>query len=205
MVRLLLVRHGRSEMNAERRVQGWLDSPLDDMGRAQARALVKRLRTEAPALLYTSPLRRAQETAEIIAAALGIGVMGDERLKERGVGDLAGLTGAEIEARFPGFLESWRSTRMVAPPGGEAPRRFGERVAAAFEQIVARHPDSVVGVVTHGGVLAVYLGYLLGIETGRWAPFSFGNGSLSVVDIDGAGVRIRVVNERCHLPVEEGK
>jgi probable phosphoglycerate mutase len=189
-------------MNAERRVQGWLDSPLDDRGRAQGQAVARRLCREEPELIYSSTLRRARETARIIAEELGIEVVADERLKERNVGVIAGMRSEEIEQRFPGLLEVWRqSQRMIAPPEGEQPEVFWARVVAVFDEIVARHEGGVVAVVTHGGVLATYLGHLLGVETGRWAPFSFANGSLSVVEFGGSGVRVFGVNDRCHLEV----
>ena len=202
MTRLLLVRHGRSEMNAQHRIQGWLDSPLDALGRSQAEAVAQRLRLEAPEALYTSTLRRARETAEIIAAALDdVPLVDDDRLRERNVGHIAGMTGEEVEVEFPGLLKRWRQSRMVTPPGGEEPRDFWERVMAAFENIAARHPEGTVAVVTHGGVLATYMGHLLGLEAGEWPPLSFGNTSLSIVELNGDVARIQLVNDRCHLEV----
>lgn len=202
MTRLLLVRHGRSELNAAGRVQGWLDSPLDELGREQAQQLAHRLRVEQPQAVYTSTLRRARQTAEVIAVALGIPLAADERLRERDAGALTGLNPAEIEEQFPEWVQQWRdSRRMAAPPQGEQPADFCARVVAVFDEIASRHPDGAVSVVTHGGVLATYLGHLLGLEPGRWAPFSFGNGSLTVVDLGTDGPRIRLVNDRCHLEV----
>ncbi len=200
MTRLLLVRHGRSELNAEGRVQGWLDPLLDEVGRAQSRAVAGRLRREEPAALYSSTLLRARETAEIIGAELGLPVLLDERLIERGMGDIAGMTGSEIEAQFPELTREWQqSTRMIAPPGGESVELFDRRVREVLGEIVERHAGESVVVVTHGGVLAVYMGQLLGVETGRWAPFAFGNGSLSVVEFGERGPRLICLNDRCHL------
>jgi probable phosphoglycerate mutase len=199
-MRLWLIRHGQSQMNARRRVQGWIDSPLSALGRSQGEAVARRLEREKPDLLYASTLRRAYETAEIIAQALGgVPIVPDDRLRERDVGQIAGLNSQEIEEQYPGLLEKWRGTRFVAPPGGERTEDFWGRVIAAFQQITEGHPDQIVGVVTHGGVLAVYLGYLLGMEAGRWAPFSFGNGSLTAIDFTDGSFRVQVVNDRCHL------
>ncbi len=202
MTRLLLVRHGRSEMNAERRVQGWLDSPLDALGRSQAEAVAQRLRLESPEALYTSTLRRARETAEIIAAALDLPLVDDARLRERNVGDIAGMNSEEIDAQFPGLMKRWRESRLVTPPGGEERDDFWGRVTAAFDDITTRHPDGAVTIVTHGGVLATYMGHLLGLEPGIWPPMSFGNTSLSVVELNGGQPHIRLVNDRCHLMPE---
>ncbi len=203
MTRLLLVRHGRSQMNAEGRVQGWLDSPLDDVGRAQARAVARRVKGEGPQVLYTSPLLRARETAEIMAGELGVPLITDERLKEHGVGLITGLNFHEIEERFPHFFELWRSSRTVLlPPDGEPPDVFRQRVVSALAEVVASHPDGVVGVVTHGGALGVYMLHLLQAQPDRRSPFSFGNGSLTIVDLDGNGPRIRLVNDQCHIERE---
>jgi len=200
MLRLLLIRHGRSEMNAQGRIQGWLDSPLDDLGRAQAHAVARRLQCEGPALLYASDLRRAWETAQIIGQVLDIPLIPDARLRERNLGDIAGLYGEEIRDRFPDMVREWESSqRMRSAPGGEQPADFWARVVAAFDEIVGRHPQGVVGVVTHGGVLATYMSHLMGLEVGRWGLLSFNNGSLSAVEFTGKGARIRWVNDCCHL------
>jgi len=191
-------------MNAQRRAQGWLDSPLDEVGRAQARAVARRLQRENPQIIYTSPLSRARETAETIAQALGVPLVADERLKERDVGEIAGLNNKEIEERFPEWFQRWReSPGWVPPPGAEPPEIFWRRVVEVFEEIVGRHPNGVVGVVSHGGVLGTYLAYLVGAKPGSPSPFSLGNGSLSVVEFEGPRPRIRFVNERCHLGEEQ--
>lgn len=200
MTRLLLIRHGRSELNAQERVQGWLDSPLDEVGQAQARAVARRLEGEGLAIVYSSTLRRARETAEVIAGALSIPLVTDERLKERDVGAIAGLNNEEIEERFPEWVQIWRKNPgRLPPPGAERTEAFWERVVAVFEEIVARHPGEVVGVVSHGGVLGVYLTYLVGAERGSPSPFAFGNGSISIVESDGLRFRIQRVNDCCHL------
>jgi broad specificity phosphatase PhoE len=190
-------------MNAQRRVQGWIDSPLDALGRSQAEAVACRLRSEDPEALYTSTLRRARETAEIIVAAFDdLPLVGDDRLRERKVGDIAGMNSQEIEAQFPGLLKRWRESCMVCPPGAEPREGFWQRVVAVFDDIATRHPDGTVVVVTHGGVLATYMGHLLGLKEGRWPPISFGNTSLSIVVLNGGQPDIQLVNDRCHLKVE---
>ncbi len=204
MTRLLLLRHGRSEMNAEHRVQGWLDSPLDEVGRAQAQAVARRLRQEEMEVLYTSTLRRARETAEIITGVLNVPLVADERLRECDVGAIAGLNNKEIEARFPEWVQRWRETGGLAPPpGAEQPEVFWGRVVEAFDEIVGRHSGEVVGVVTHGGVLGTYLSHLVGVVRKGRSPFSLGNCSLSIVEFDTVGFRIRLVNDQYHLEGEK--
>jgi broad specificity phosphatase PhoE len=204
VTRLLLVRHGRSEMNAQGRVQGWLDSPLDETGREQARALARRLEGESPVVVYTSTLQRAQATAEIIAGQLGVPLVADGRLRERNPGAITGLTSEEIRARFPKLVRKLHEgAELTSLPEAERAEAFRERVVEAFGEIADRHLNGAVAVVTHGGVLAAYVGHLLGVETGRYLPLSFANGSLSIVEVDGArSPRVRLLNDRCHLGLE---
>lgn len=199
MLRLLLIRHGRSTWNAEGRIQGHADPPLDEVGREQARRLAERLREETLAALYASPLRRAQETAEIIGQALDLPVVPDERLREYDTGDITGLTREQIVARYPDLAQRWREDpESVEIPGEEGSAPFQARVVAAFDEILSRHEEGTVGVVAHGGTLGTYLNHLIGLPY-RFSPFRFANGSLSIIQLNRARPRIVLVNDTCHL------
>lgn len=173
MKRVLLVRHGESIWNAEGRWQGSADPPLSDTGRAQAAALADLIKHEGIDLIVASDLSRAIETAEIVGAMLGLPKpVIDGRLRERDVGEISGLTRAEIEERFPGLLEKWRTGELTKMPGGEDD--ITPRVSAGL-QAVADSPDgSVVLVVTHGGVIGAIDRWLgteyrrVGNVQGRW-------------------------------------
>ena len=199
MTRLFLIRHGRSVWNADHRIQGQADPPLDGVGREQARRLAERLREDAPVTLYTSPLQRAQETAEIVGEALGVPVVPDERLKEYDVGEITGLTWAQIEERYPEVARLWgEASESLEIPGEEGNAPFRARVAAVFDEIGSRHAEGTAGVVAHGGTLGIYLNHLIGLPT--WlSPFRFGNGSLSIVELNPVRPRIALLNDTCHL------
>lgn len=204
MTRLYLIRHGQSTWNAERRFQGLADPPLDDVGREQARRLAARLQGNGTAMvaLYTSPFRRARETAEIIGEALGLPAVPDDRLKERDVGALMGLTWAQIEERYPDVVRRWtEADESLEIPGEEDVKLFRARVSAVFDEIVTRHGDEPVGVVSHGGTLGTYLNHLIGLPS-RFSPFRFGNTSLSIVDVDPVRPRIVLLNDTGHLSFE---
>ncbi|MFQ6102173.1 MAG: histidine phosphatase family protein [Anaerolineae bacterium] len=199
MPRLLLIRHGRSTWNAAHRIQGQADPPLDEAGREQARRLAKRLRGEGITALYASPLRRAWETAVIIGDALGVSVVPDERLKEYDVGDVAGMTWEQVVEQYPDVAHRWvEASEDVEFPGAEKGESFRARVVAAFGEIVARHAEGPIGVVAHGGTLGTYLNHLIGLPTWR-SPFRFGNGSLSIVEVNPVRPRIALLNDTCHL------
>jgi len=134
---LLLVRHGETDWNAERRWQGHADVPLNDRGRAQAHALAEELADERIDAIYTSDLSRARETAEIVAARIGVPVAVDADLREIDVGPLEGLTTEEAK-EFAG----WQ---------GEPTEAHANRILAALRRVAALHEGGRVLVVTHGG------------------------------------------------------
>jgi len=152
MTLLLLARHGQTDWNLERRWQGYADPPLNETGRAESRALAASLATRRLKRVYSSDLARARETAEIVAAALGLDVRLDARLREVDVGEWSGLTSAEVEARFP---DGYRR-RQEGGTGweyGELFEAMGARVEAAVLSIAAADPNGRLLVVSHGGPL----------------------------------------------------
>jgi broad specificity phosphatase PhoE len=152
MTELLLVRHGETAWNAERRFQGHADPPLNDVGRAQARALADELAAESVDAVYTSDLRRARETAAIVAERLGIEAVARPELREIDVGDWQGLTWEEIDQRHPEGRRRW-DAEGHGWEGGETHEELGERVVGALREIVAAHPRGRVLVVGHGGTI----------------------------------------------------
>jgi broad specificity phosphatase PhoE len=150
--RILLLRHGQSTWNAERRWQGWADPSLSDVGRAQARRVVAALLDAGIDAVVASDLARARETAAIVADGLGLGdVEIEPGLRERNVGAWSGLTSEEIEAKWPGQLDAWRGGTLAVIPDGEGD--ISERVAAAVMRVLLSHPGGTVLAVTHGGVI----------------------------------------------------
>jgi len=152
---LVLVRHGETDWNRERRFQGHADTPLNDAGREGARALADQLATEPVLALYSSPLERALETARIIGKSLGVEVAVEERLREIDVGSWQGLTRDEVEERFPDAYRRW----LIGDggwEGGETSDDLDRRVLTALAEIAAEH-DGLVVAVTHGGPIRAAL------------------------------------------------
>jgi broad specificity phosphatase PhoE/ribonuclease HI len=148
---LLLLRHAQTALSVERRFSGVGDPPLTAYGEAQAAALAARVAAmPGPfAAVWSSPLRRALRTASLVAAALGLEVRVDERLRETDFGDWEGLTFAEIQARDPDALTAWLGDQDVAAPGGESFAATTRRVRQARDALVAEHPGANVVVVSH--------------------------------------------------------
>jgi probable phosphoglycerate mutase len=153
--RVLIVRHGQSEWNAERRWQGWIDIPLTSTGEAQASARGRELAGAGIAVpvVFSSDLSRASRTAELLAAEIGASVVIDDRLRERHGGVWQGHTAEEIDEQWPGMRERWRR-REALPPGAEHDEgvlaRFDDALAAVAAA-TADGNDAII--VTHGGVL----------------------------------------------------
>ena len=199
-VKLWLVRHGRTAWNAEGRIQGQVDLPLDEFGRQQAQHVADRLKSVAVAVLYSSPLQRARQTAEMIGAALNLSITFDDRLKEYDFGVLSGLTWTDVVAQHPELAQRWADDVWSMPiEGSEGRAAFHSRIAAAMKAIVAAHDQQQVVVVSHGGAFAAYLTALLNLDVKRRHPFHFSNASLSVIEIDKRLIGIDVLNDTCHL------
>lgn len=207
-MKMLLIRHGQSEANTEGRLQGQLDSPLTDLGRAQARALARRLVQEDwhVTTIYTSDLARAAETAELLAADLEAPVVRDQRLREYGVGVLTGLVWDDIESLYPEIWHGLHHSPTWTPiPGEEGNESFHARLTAALDDIRSRHASGeVVAIVSHGGSLGLVLSQLLGMGIERPTPFRFGNASLSVVEFWSRGAILSRLNDTCHLDGAQG-
>jgi 2,3-bisphosphoglycerate-dependent phosphoglycerate mutase len=145
---LILARHGETDWNRDGRFQGHSDPPLNERGREQARGLADLLDDEPLEAVYSSDLRRAHETAQIVAERKGLPVIVEPQLRERDVGHWAGLTLSEIEERFPEQIRRWREGTISA---GESRESLSRRVVEAARRIALAHPDGHVLVVTHGG------------------------------------------------------
>ncbi len=198
---LLLIRHGETDWNSEGRIQGHTDTPLNERGIEQAERLAARLASDAIDAVYTSPLVRARVTADRIAHAHGFAAIPDDRLKEKYLGDLEGITGEEFEQQHAELYRAWRASAVHYPlPGEETPSALQQRVQAFLDHVRGEHPDGVqVAVVSHGGTLAMFLATLIGLDINRRFPFWFDNASISHVDLSGMRPRLRLLNDTCHL------
>jgi broad specificity phosphatase PhoE len=198
---LFLIRHGETDWNNEHRIQGNTDTPLNANGIAQAKQLAARIAGEKIAALYASPLARARATAEIIADKAGVALILDDRLKEKGLGDLEGLTVDEFELRYPDLYRGWISSADHFPlPGEESPAQLRERIVAFLDDLRTRHTNGArVAIVTHGGTISMFVSTLIGLAVNQRSPFWFDNASITLADLTGARPRVKLLNDTCHL------
>ena len=201
ITRICLVRHGETAWNAERRLQGHIDIPLNDIGLAQARATAASLTNQSFEAAYASDLLRARQTADAIAARCTLQPAIDARLRERHYGVFQALTYDEARARFPEDYQHFesRDPEFVFPGGGESLRQFAARIHEALHDIATRHQGGTVLVVTHGGVLDVAHRLATGkpLETPR--DFTSPNAALNWIERDGVDWRLIAWAEQRHL------
>jgi alpha-ribazole phosphatase len=203
MPKFILVRHGESVWNSERRIQGSLDPELSPRGRRQTDLLVSHLRvhiTSPVAAIYSSPLRRAAQTADQIAAAYRIPVVREPDLREMSLGKWEGKTVAEIQATYPGRYEQWLEDPLAFPaPGGEDLRSFERRVVGALERMREAHPRDDLVVVSHGGVIKTLLCFALGLDVRYLFRLKQDNTAINQIELDGRVRRVLLLNATCHL------
>ena len=165
MVRLLVVRHGRTGHNAAHLIQGQLDVELDDTGRAQAVAVAPRLAAFEPVAIVSTDLRRAADTAAPLAALTGLPIHLDQRLRERSFGDWQGLHGTEIAERYPAEHARWRAGQEVDGCAVEGTDELAKRASEALEDAATEAPEGTVVVFSHGGTSRHGMAALFG-----WSP-----------------------------------
>ena len=203
---LYLIRHGQSDFGwqgepwTSARGEQW-DPPLSERGVEQAALLAGRLLMMdlEPFVVYSSPLRRANETAEAFARLAGTDVTVDDELVEAHIGGWEGKPFEEIIGSDPDVVQHIRNQRAIwhRAPGAEGGDGFRARVRTAVDAIVDGHPVENVLIFAHGGVINAYVGELLGLRQEMF--FLPENTSLNSVDLDGETRSVRFLNDVLHL------
>ena len=199
--RLLLLRHGQTELSAQRRYSGRGNPALNEVGRRQAGGAARYLaRRGGIAAVFSSPLQRAYDTAATAAKALGLDVAIDDDLIETDFGAWEGLTFAEAAERDPELHSRWLRDTSTAPPGGESFEAVLDRVLRVRERIVAAHPGATVLVVSHVTPIKMLLRLALDGGPGILYRLHLDLASLSIAEFysDG-GSSVRLVNETAYL------
>jgi alpha-ribazole phosphatase len=196
-MRLLLARHGETEYNQQWRYQGRTDLGLNRAGQRQAERLRQRLSREPIDVIYTSNLKRAAETTDIIIRGRGFRVELRENLAELDFGRFEGMTYAEIVERYPDWPPSDHS---FAAYGGESLERLGQRIEAFEKELRSHNPtDADILIIAHAGSLRVLLCRLLGIAIENWRRFRLAPASLTIIeDVEREPV-LTLLNDVSHL------
>jgi broad specificity phosphatase PhoE len=191
---MFLIRHGEHERLGRMLCGRMAGVRLGEAGLRQAAAVARRLGQQAVSAVYASPLERTRETAEPLAATLGVGVILDDDLIEL---DYGAWTGRSFEAlQADPVWQGWNTARLQhRPPQGESMQQAQGRIVRWFERMLARHPQAGVAAVSHGDVIRAGLAHALGLPLERYDRFEISPGSLSVVVGGDWGMKVLSINE----------
>ena len=198
--RLCVVRHGETAWNAEHRVQGQLDVPLNAIGQAQAAAVSKVLSQEKFDALYSSDLIRARQTAQPTAFLLSMDILLERDLRERHYGIFERLTYAEVKTRFPEDYARFETRDPnYAFRTGESLKDFSARSIAVISRIAKEHEGKSILVFTHGGVLDKLYRFVTGLPLSAHRDFGIPNAGLNRIELTPSGWQIRSWANVAHL------
>ncbi|HEY48675.1 MAG TPA: histidine phosphatase family protein [Dehalococcoidia bacterium] len=213
-MRLILIRHGETDWNKQGRVQGLSDLELNETGRRQSESLAQALGDEKVEALYTSPLKRARDTAYAIGRLHPVEVVTIDGLRELDVGEVDGLTYEEMVCYYGDFFERWmKDCTSVCPPGGSSMPELQERAWAAIQDILRRHQqrgksegdgEEVVIAVAHFFPILSILCKALGLELSECRRMKLELASITTLDFNPERTVLVSLNDTCHLK-EEGQ
>ena len=200
MLRILLVRHGETALNATGRFQGQMDTDLNGAGQRQAIALAEGLASEEIHAIYASDLRRAHDTAAAIAAHHPVAVQVEPRLREIDFGAWQGLTYAQMHEQDPEGLAAWNADRENrSPPGGESLSQVANRLISLLDEIRLRNADQTVVLVSHGGTVRLVLCLLIGHPLSAYWHFEVDNTAIAEIELQDRGPVLIRWNDTHHL------
>ena len=209
MLEILLIRHGETDWNAEKRMQGHLDIALNAAGLAQAAALGRALRNEPLDAIFSSDLQRALQTAQALAAGRDLTIGIDAGLRERCFGVFEGLLYADMATAHPDAYRAWKAREPDArfPPGvnaAETLREFSARVLATINRLAAAHAGihKKIALVTHGGVLECAHRAATGAPLQDARDFDILNASINRLGWTPAGMQVLGWGDVRHLQAE---
>ena len=199
-LRLTLLRHAETDWNRERRYQGWTDTDLSAGGRAQAEAAGRRLAGQPFAAVWSSPLRRARDTAAAIAGAQGLAVKEHAAFMEMRFGHWEGLTAAEVQARFPEEHRAWLETpHLVARAGGETLDEVRRRVLDGLDELRRTHDGEAVCLVAHGISARILILEVLGLGLERLWSLQVSSTGISELEFRPDWTALHRMNTLAHL------
>ena len=200
MLRLIMVRHGRTAWNVQGRVQG--GGGLDGVGRAQAAALAERLAGERVDAVYASPAWRARQTANAVARAQGLPVRERSLLRDLDYGRYAGALVADVMRENRALFEAWRDApETVTFENGESLAGLRLRILRFFRETLADNPDATVVAATHDSPIRMAASIALGLPDSahRQASIKTAYASVNLFEIDADSVTLRLHNDAAHL------
>ena len=200
MTRVIIMRHGRTEWNRVERFRGRVDIGLDEVGTKQAEVAAKRIREWPISAIYSSPLRRAMDTAEIIAAPLELNVQSMSGIIDIDYGSWQGLSIEQVVARDDNLYSQWvESPYEVKFPGGESFTEARERVASTIGDLIQQHPKETFVLVSHKVICQILILNLLGLDSSHFWQITQDVCAMNLFEIRGGIPSVLFLNDTCHM------
>lgn len=200
MTRLVVVRHGRTEWNRVERFRGRADIELDEVGMKQAEATAGRIGEWQVSAVYSSPLRRALNTAEVLARRFDLEVQLLPGIIDIDYGEWQGLSPDEAAAKDGALYSRWlKSPHKAKFPGGESLAGVRERAASAVDSLITRHPRETIALVSHKVVCQILILSLLGVDNSHFWQIAQDVCAVNLFEIRGGVPSALLLNDTCHL------
>lgn len=200
MTTLYLIRHGQTIWNVQKKMQGWNDSPLSELGIQQAEWLSERLENVSIDIIYSSPLGRALKTAEIVRGTKNIDIISRDNLREINGGMWEGKEQEYIEKEFKEQLNNyWNAPHLYVPYGGENFEQVRDRAVKEIENIINENEGKNILVVTHGATLKCFMSYVRNISIkDLWEPPYIHQTSLTKIEVDNKKMKVIMYADTSH-------
>lgn len=202
-MRLILVRHGETAWNRERRIQGCRsDTELSVRGKDQAEKIALSLKGQKITAIYSSSLKRAMDTARVVARACGLEVRVIPELEEIDAGELEGLSEKKLEGRYREFWEEWKmGNPFLHLPGGESLDELQRRAWRAIERITEKHSDGLVVVISHFFAILTIICQALGLDLRHMRYLRQDLAAINILELTRQRNSLSLLNDTCHLAV----
>jgi broad specificity phosphatase PhoE len=200
MTRIYLVRHGTTEWNREEIFRGRVDCPLDETGREEARAVAAYFHDLPIRGIYTSPLARAAQTAEAIAAGRAIGVRPDPAFIDLDFGEWQGHPLKEVREKYPDLYRAWRERpQEVTFPGGENLERARARAEEGLLRVARENPERTVVIVSHRVIVKILICAVLGLDNSHFWQIKQDTTAVNCLEFAREKFIVSLLNDTCHL------
>jgi len=200
LTRAILIRHGQTVWNKGDRFRGQIDLDLDNVGLMQAQAIASRVIHWPVSRLFSSPLKRAWQTAQAVADLMGLQTQQLEGLKDINYGQWQGRTPAEVATEQPALYRQWRTQpKLVTFPEGESLDQIRIRATTALEELLARYPGETMVIVSHKVVCKLLVLHVLGLDTSHFWNLEQDNGAINVLETRNNLLVADLINDTCHL------
>ena len=197
---LILIRHGETSYNRDRRYQGYRDTSLTRKGKRQTRETALRLRNEPLDAIYSSDLKRTRYMAEIINSYHSLKINILPELREIDFGDWEGKTYNEIQREWKGLLSGWeKEPSKIKIPNGESIQELAKRTRTIIKKIISAHSNQKVAIITHGGPIRIILMDALGLGADNWWKTITSNGGISIIKYQSKRAKVLLQNDTSHL------